>query len=57
MRRDDIAIDIRGLVKDYHPRSGPPVRALDGLSLQVRGGEIYGLLGRNGPGRPPSFGC
>jgi ABC-type multidrug transport system ATPase subunit len=51
MRADDIAIDIRNLVHVYHPRSAQPVRALDGLTLQVRRGEIFGLLGRNGAGK------
>jgi ABC-2 type transport system ATP-binding protein len=48
---NDIAVDIRDLVKVYHPRSAPPVRALDGLSFRIRRGEIFGLLGRNGAGK------
>ena len=37
-------------VNDVHKRFGS-VRALQGLSLQVRQGEIYGLLGPNGAGK------
>jgi len=51
MSTADIAIKVKDLVKIYHPRSGEPVRALDGLTLQVRRGEIFGLLGRNGAGK------
>jgi ABC-2 type transport system ATP-binding protein len=47
------AIEIRGLTKDYatgflHLRR---VRALDGLSLSVERGEIFGFLGGNGAGK------
>lgn len=51
MDRSDIAIDVQELVKVYRPRSGPPVRALDSLTLQALRGEIFGLLGRNGAGK------
>ncbi len=40
------AVEARGLVKVYGP-----VRALDGLDLTLRPGEIYGFLGPNGAGK------
>jgi len=45
------AIHVQDLVKVYRGAGGKPVRALDGLTLEVRQGEIFGLLGRNGAGK------
>ena len=46
------AVEARDLVKTYPVgRSKPPVRALDGLTLRVRPGEVFGLLGPNGAGK------
>ena len=39
-------LDMRGIVKDF---SG--VKALDGIDLKVRAGEIVGLCGENGAGK------
>jgi ABC-2 type transport system ATP-binding protein len=44
---NDIAIEANELTKTYPP----DVRALDGLSLAVRAGTIFGLLGPNGAGK------
>jgi ABC-2 type transport system ATP-binding protein len=48
----DVALDARDLVKTYPGGRGkPPVRALDGLSVQVSAGSVFGLLGPNGAGK------
>src|ERR671929_857012 len=43
---DATAISITGLVKTFGP-----TRALDGLDLTVRAGEVHGFLGPNGAGK------
>ncbi len=43
----DAAIDVRDVTKVYRGR----VAALQGVSLQVRRGEVFGLLGPNGAGK------
>lgn len=45
------AIRALDLVKIYRGKSRNPVKALDGLNIQVARGEIFGLLGRNGAGK------
>jgi ABC-2 type transport system ATP-binding protein len=46
-------IEIENLTKDFWVGfwKKRPVRALDGLSLQVQRGEIFGFLGPNGAGK------
>jgi ABC-2 type transport system ATP-binding protein len=43
-------ISVSGLTHDYEDR-----RALDGISLDVSPGEVYGLLGPNGGGKTTLF--
>ncbi|HZI18165.1 MAG TPA: ABC transporter ATP-binding protein [Pyrinomonadaceae bacterium] len=47
------AVEIEGLTKDYEVGflRKKRVRALDGLSLRVERGEIFGFLGANGAGK------
>jgi ABC-2 type transport system ATP-binding protein len=40
-------IEVKGLVREF--KDGP--RAVDGIELEVRPGEIYGFLGPNGAGK------
>ena len=47
----DVAISVVDLVKIYARRGQPEVRAIDGLSFDVRRGAIFGLLGPNGAGK------
>ncbi|MGI8779708.1 MAG: ATP-binding cassette domain-containing protein [Solirubrobacteraceae bacterium] len=41
------AVEVHDLVREF--KGG--IRAVDGLDLEVRGGEIYGFLGPNGAGK------
>lgn len=43
---DTPLLSMRGAVKDF-----PGVRALDGVDLEVRAGEVHCLLGQNGAGK------
>ena len=43
---DTPLLEMRGIVKQF-----PGVRALDGVDLDVRAGEVHCLLGQNGAGK------
>lgn len=44
-------IETRGLTKIFRDRKRGEIRAVDGLTLRVEPGSIYGLLGANGAGK------
>ena len=46
----DLMISCRNLRKEFKGRDGI-IRAVDGLDLDIRGGECFGLLGPNGAGK------
>lgn len=49
---EQLALETRGLVKSYGR-----VRALMGVDLEVRRGEIFGFLGPNGAGKTTTIRC
>lgn len=44
-------IELKDVAKHFFTMDGGVVRAVDGLTLSVRKGEIFGLLGPNGAGK------
>lgn len=56
----DSVIQATDLVKDHHSQfllKGTRTRILDGLTLHVRKGEAFGLLGVNGAGKTTTLKC
>lgn len=47
-----VAVSINGLTKEYGP-----LRAVDGLTLDIPKGEVFGLLGPNGSGKTTTINC
>jgi ABC-2 type transport system ATP-binding protein len=51
MKNNTITIKAENLVKRFKSRSGKVVMAVDNVTLQVRRGETYGLIGPDGAGK------
>ena len=49
-RREPL-VELRGLSVEYLTRTGLPVRAVDGVDLEISPGEILGLAGESGCGK------
>jgi ABC-2 type transport system ATP-binding protein len=54
--RDDNAIEVKGLTREYKSRSffgtvNKVTKALDGIDFSVKRGELFGLIGPNGAGK------
>lgn len=45
------ALELRNLFKTFSKRGMPPFKAVDGLSLSIPQGQIFGFLGPNGAGK------
>jgi oligopeptide/dipeptide ABC transporter ATP-binding protein len=44
-------VEIHGLTVTYAPENGSPLLAVDGVSLEIRSGEVVGLMGESGSGK------
>jgi len=44
-------VRVRDLAVTYYPEGGDPIHALDGVAIDVRPGEVVGILGESGCGK------
>lgn len=52
MQKNQVVIDVEALRKSYQS-----VKAVNGLTLQVEAGEIFGMVGPNGSGKTTTIEC
>jgi len=51
MTKNAPLIETRNLVKVYFRKNSPPIKALDGVNLEVFAGKFLTLVGRSGSGK------
>lgn len=54
LTESDVLVSIKDFTKVY---DGSGVKAVDGLNLQVKKGDVYGFIGRNGAGKSTTIKC
>ncbi|WP_155892923.1 ATP-binding cassette domain-containing protein, partial [Intrasporangium chromatireducens] len=45
------AIELRQLIKTFRGHAGATIRAVDGIDMTIRPGEVVAVLGPNGAGK------
>ena len=53
----DIILKVENLSKTFRSANGQVIRALDGISFQIRRGEIFSLVGESGSGKSTTGRC
>ena len=51
VNQSEIVLAVADLVKTFAGSNGRPTKALDGVSLQAKGGQVTGLVGSDGAGK------
>src|ERR1700743_2510619 len=54
---DGPLVSVRDVVKSFRTRDGGQLRAVDGVSLDIRRGATFGLVGESGSGKSTLSRC